>query len=724
MPGNAHNDLVFPKNCTEEEYKQVIARAKLRGVRYCHECKKFRKRFCFVCFRCRLSCCHDKERTDTHDVPEFVEAQSHTPTTNATIDGLMKLFKLDFNIKDRYRRGLADGARSNRSPQSEATATLSSYHDPHHHASSPSSPSALVSANSSSSRDGRDERMEQWNHFGSSPLEAANSQPYAQLHARGIGRLNGGGGQDYGYDDHHEDDASNDGYMSSSSSSSGGSLSSSSALSPSSSHSSDDDDYDDDDDMQGGGGGGGDYGGAEDSQDNEYSGTHPFSMSSSKEYHDYYQGSHGSGEHGGLLPAAAAPAIEPQSDRERLELEARQRRLERHADKRRQSLNGNQPAPEEEGQRRKQFGGEYREYEGNDDDDDDDDEEDEDEEEDEDDNEDDIEEGDEDEHEDYDGGNESQHYYDDVYNDAEGEEYDPIVEYDYGYENHSNEPDQPEDEHMVDRDLSDGSDEGSEESDGSDGSESDEEQEETYYDGEKDAQVEDYHRQLSSPLSSSIYDDDASVYRDYHYQEHCQVSEDGYQDHLLQSAPPPPPEPSRQVDNHSSGQSMINNMEDDLYFLDAVPEMKLAFGQDYSDDSNHLFGYPINHNIGNSGLHRQASQMASYDAGEGTSMTGYLPPPPPPPPPPPTISVHQPKIDDGRGSSEIDPIFASVDNSQHKQQHKQQHKHKHHQNPPKVVTASKFPAQITFHSHSSPEDQAKAQTQGGSIATTIKYSTL
>ncbi|KAF8926747.1 hypothetical protein BGZ47_002565 [Haplosporangium gracile] len=267
----------------------------------------------------------------------------------------MKLFKLDFNIKDRYRRGLADGVRSNRSPQSEATATLSSYHDPHHHASSPSSPSALVSANSSSSSGGRDERMEQWNHFGSSSLEAANSQTYAQPHARGTGRLNGGG-QDYGYDDHHEDDASNDGYMSSSSSPSGGSLSSSSALSPSSSHSSDDDDYDDDDDMQGGGGGGGDYGGAEDSQDNEYSGTHPFSMSSSSnggEYHDYDQGRHGLGEHGELLSTAVAPAIEPLSDREALELEARQRRLERHADKRRQSLNGNQPAPQPRRKKRK-----------------------------------------------------------------------------------------------------------------------------------------------------------------------------------------------------------------------------------------------------------------------------------------------------------------------------------------------------------------------------------
>ncbi|KAF9920968.1 hypothetical protein FBU30_009046 [Linnemannia zychae] len=253
----------------------------------------------------------------------------------------MKLFKLDFNIKDRYRRGLADGGRSNRSPQSEATASLPSYHDPHHYASSPSSPSALISATTPSSRYHRDERMEQWNHFGSSPLEAAHTQTYAHPNARnsgGIGRLN----QDYGYGEHHEDDTSNDGYMSSSSS--GGSLSSSSFSS--SSHSSDDDDYDDDDNMNSGGGGG-EYGGTVNPHSGGYSSSiHPFSTSSSnQEYYNYYQGNHGSGEHGGLLSPAPAPAIEPQSDREALEQEARRRRLERHADKRRQSLNGGQPLP-------------------------------------------------------------------------------------------------------------------------------------------------------------------------------------------------------------------------------------------------------------------------------------------------------------------------------------------------------------------------------------------
>ncbi|KAG0375781.1 hypothetical protein BGX24_008662 [Mortierella sp. AD032] len=560
----------------------------------------------------------------------------------------MKLFKLDFNIKDRYRRGLADGARSNRSPQSEATATLSSFHDPHHHASSPSSPSALVSANTPSSRSGRDEHMEQWNHFGSSSLEAAHSQTYAHPHARGgggsIGRLHSG--QDYGYDDRHEDDASNDGYMSSSSSSSGGSLSSSSALSPSSSHSSDDDDYDDDDDMQGGAGGG-DYGGAEDSQDNEYSNsTHPFTISSSNnaDYHDYYQGSHGSGEHGGLLPAAASPAIEPQSDREALEQEAKQRRLERHADKRRQSLNGNQPAPEdlsshaltgpfvldmlrnEERERRRQMGGsEYRDYAQDDDDEDEDEDEGDEDDDDDDDDDDEDEDQEEDYEEDYENDeNKKMEYYEDAYDNSNSEEYDPIADYNYGYESDNNNDDEislPAEEEMA-------SEESGEESGESDGSESEDEQDETFYDGEEDADEEDYHQHTSPPLSSpSIYDDDASVYRDYHqYHDQEQVSEEfgNHQDHLHQ-LPQPQPEPSMppEVYNHSSVDH-TTDMEDDQYFLDAVPEMKLSFGLDYSDDSNHVFGYPTNHNIGNNGLHRQASQMASYDAGEGLMVTMVL----------------------------------------------------------------------------------------------------
>jgi hypothetical protein len=374
---------------------------------------------------------------------------------------------------------------------------------------------------------------------------------------------------------------------------------------------------------------------------------------------------------------------------------------------------------EEERERRRQFGGEYRDCE-QDDDDDDDDEEGEDEDEDEDDYEDDIEEEDEEdeeEQEDYEGENESQHYNDDVYNDTEREEYDPIAECDYGYENNINESDQSEDEHMEVIDLSDGS---------------DEEQDETYYDGEEGAEVEKYQGHSSSPSPSSIYDDDASVYCDYHCQKQYRVSEDCYQDHLHHSAPLPPTEPSRQV---VSLESMTNNMEDDQYFLDAVPEMKLAFGLDYSDDSNHLFGCLINHNIGNGGLHRQSSQMASNYAGEGTSMTDYLPPPSPP-----TLSTHQPKDDNDRGSSELTLVLGSMDDYQHLQQHKQQEQQEQQrvlqehqqldfgnksapQYPPEVITTSQVPDQITFQSHSSPEDQDQAQTQEGSITTTSTNTT-
>ncbi|KAG9326686.1 hypothetical protein KVV02_002882 [Mortierella alpina] len=271
----------------------------------------------------------------------------------------MKLFRLDFGIKDRYRRGLADtSSRMHRSPQSET--------DPRHLAASSSSPSALFSAIASTSH-ARDEPMEQWNQFGSSALEAANAQPQAhRSHSRGS---NGGGrghhGQDYGYDDDQEDDHSNDGYMSSSSSSSlsSGSLASCSSLSPSSSDDDDDDYGDEDDDMQGGGGGGGGVGsspgGADsysgdryDTQENDLPGSNG-KHARQRVHFDYYGGQRVLNEHGGLLPAAPIPAIEPLSDREALEQEARRRRLERHADKRRKSLNGSQAPPTPRRKKRK-----------------------------------------------------------------------------------------------------------------------------------------------------------------------------------------------------------------------------------------------------------------------------------------------------------------------------------------------------------------------------------
>ncbi|KAG0049157.1 hypothetical protein BGZ83_006015 [Gryganskiella cystojenkinii] len=279
----------------------------------------------------------------------------------------MKLFKIDFGGKDRYRRGLADDhplhphVRANRSPQSEAAA-IATFHNPHHQATSPSSPSALFSANFSSTS-APDEPMEQWNKFGTSSSEAtSNARPFA------LGRFYS---RDYS---DHEDESSNDGYSSSSSSSGGGgSLSSSTSISPSSSHSSDDDDSQDEDiDMMGGGGGtgagdgdGGEYADEEDTSENEAPESSASSLSShgtgrrrsshghytrSHNRHglvDYYQGRHGTGEHGGLLPIAPAPAIAPLTDREALEQEARERRLERDRAKRRQSLNGSQPPPDD-----------------------------------------------------------------------------------------------------------------------------------------------------------------------------------------------------------------------------------------------------------------------------------------------------------------------------------------------------------------------------------------
>ncbi|KAG0017864.1 hypothetical protein BGZ82_000630 [Podila clonocystis] len=248
----------------------------------------------------------------------------------------MKLFKIDFGIKDRYRRGLSEGVRSNRSPQSEtaATAAAAYHHDPHHHAASPTSPSALFSASMTSSVH---EPAQQWNQF---------EPPSYQLAAYTLARTS----RHTEYDDNDDQDrdaSSSDGYLSSSSSSSGSSLTSSSSLSSGQSDEDEDedmdseesseDDEDDDSDNQ-------------DSQENEAPKsrghrTHHHRHHHHHNHHDYYGGGRGHGEHGGLLPIAPAPAIPPSSDRDALEQEARQRRLERDSAKRRQSLT-NQAAPD------------------------------------------------------------------------------------------------------------------------------------------------------------------------------------------------------------------------------------------------------------------------------------------------------------------------------------------------------------------------------------------
>ncbi|KAG0264974.1 hypothetical protein BG011_005730 [Mortierella polycephala] len=130
------------------------------------------------------------------------------------------------------------------------------------------------------------------------------------------------------------------------------------SISSTSSHSSDDDDYDDeDDDMQGdvgaGGGGGQDLCSSGctdddgyDSQENDVR-KHSHHQEHPRVQFDYYGSDRrGAGNHGGLLPAPSEPAmVLPLSDREILEQEARRRRWERHADKRRKSLNGANQAP-------------------------------------------------------------------------------------------------------------------------------------------------------------------------------------------------------------------------------------------------------------------------------------------------------------------------------------------------------------------------------------------
>ncbi|KAF8984350.1 hypothetical protein BGZ46_008217 [Entomortierella lignicola] len=270
----------------------------------------------------------------------------------------MKLFKLDFGIKDRYRRGLAQGARATRSPQTESTVSFNDHsheHDPHHQATSPSSPSVLFSADGPSLKS-QNEPMEHWNQFGSS-LESSFAtevksnqnneiQGYAATTTHPLTRSNvhqvqeNDSGHEYGSDN------LSDGYLSSSSS-----TTSSLSLSPSSSYysssseesDSDDDDYsDDDDDTQ-------EQVGVDDADNHNSVENDSSGFSYNQKLHfDYYNGRRRDiSEHGGMLPPAPVPAIEPISNRDALEEEARQRRLERHIDKRRQSLNGNQPPPVE-----------------------------------------------------------------------------------------------------------------------------------------------------------------------------------------------------------------------------------------------------------------------------------------------------------------------------------------------------------------------------------------
>ncbi|KAG0244984.1 hypothetical protein BGX31_008204 [Mortierella sp. GBA43] len=172
--------------------------------------------------------------------------------------------------------------------------------------------------------------------------------------------------------------------MSSSSSSSGGSISSSGSSSLSPYYSSDDDNCNDDDEDNDGDdeGSESDYSHAEDenlencrdassdarsngidSSSFSYYGNSNSSSSSNSKHRgghrqrpivDYYDGQrHRTGEHAGLLPPAPAPAIVPMADRSAIEYEARQRRWERHVDKRRQSLNGSQPPPTPRRKKRK-----------------------------------------------------------------------------------------------------------------------------------------------------------------------------------------------------------------------------------------------------------------------------------------------------------------------------------------------------------------------------------
>ncbi|KAI7831635.1 hypothetical protein BC939DRAFT_145435 [Gamsiella multidivaricata] len=271
-------------------------------------------------------------------------------TIQAQFKKAMKLFRLDFGIRDRYRRGLTQGTRANRSPQSQESALFDDY-DPHHQAPSPSSPSVLFSA-TIPPRESHGGPLDQWSQLDHSSLATSHAAPHSH-HTRGGRHL----GQEYDNGDEYEyeDDSSSEGYISSSSS-----------ICPSQSSEDDDDVEDSDEDDAGAGDSAAgaevklDEHHQEDSRENDSLSFSHLNRKHSHPHHkqqqqqqsfDYYASSRRRST--GLLPRAPIPAIVPMSNREALEQEARQRRLERHIDKRRQSLNGTQPLPAPKRKRRK-----------------------------------------------------------------------------------------------------------------------------------------------------------------------------------------------------------------------------------------------------------------------------------------------------------------------------------------------------------------------------------
>jgi hypothetical protein len=153
----------------------------------------------------------------------------------------------------------------------------------------------------------------------------------------------------------------------------------------------------------------------------------------------------------------------------------------------------------------------------------------------------------------------------------------------------------------VDKDIVSDKIEGSEESDDSSKVEIKGEKYETLYDRGVDTDKGKHQHTSLPPLS--MCDDDASIYRDNHYQESDKVCRDGYLDYLHQ--PLPPAEPRRpMIALHRFSSDQLTDLEETQSFLNAVPEMKMNFGVNYSNDSNYLFGSPTNGSIGNDRLHR------------------------------------------------------------------------------------------------------------------------